>query len=321
VNVANQVWAAVHGSPLTIATYFPRNQEQRDILIDMTQAFLEDEYSLIAVLVTAMTHPLFNNLPPSTCGSDQTYPLPPVFNPYTVEHEDSDTRGNGVGDTIRRLPARSLVWSVTQALSWSPVPDFFGMGEGYKYPPAGVFQRDVGAYLKDTSVGFSGIDFRSTLAWETAYGTCDDPRFAGDDGPVDSPGPDWIDTLLANTNETHTLGDAVRALKDRLLTDPVVDTTQEAPLLESLMGASLDTKIQAMDDAAVPLRRACAAFLASPQFLLEGDAGPDRLPDGLPEPILPASTFKDYCETLGALLYDDGEFSCTETTASVTSAS
>jgi len=309
-NVANQVWAAAQGSRLTIANYFPRNREQRDILLSLTQALIDNDYSLVALLVAATTHPLFNPLPPAACQTERAYPLPPVYDPYTVDYDDPALRGNGVGDTVRRLPARTLIWSVTQALNWTLVPDFFGMGEGYQYPPAGVFQRDVGAYLKDTSMGFSGIDFRSTLAWETAYGACVDPRLAGDEGVPEHNEVDWIETLVTHANDEHTVRDAVRALKDRLLTDPSLEPTQEEPLLEALMGVPLDQKLSSLPEAQTALRRACAAFLASPQFLMEGDVGPDRLTATTPNLVLPGTAFQDYCVTLTTLLYDTDEVAC-----------
>jgi hypothetical protein len=317
VNIADQVWEEATGARLTIGNYFPRNQEQRDILMGLTQALVDNEFSLVALLVATTTHPLFNQAPPAVCDADTAYPLPPVFDPYTVDYDDPSLRGNGVGDTVRRLPTRTLVWSVTHAMRWTPVPDFFGFGEGYKLPPAGAFLRDIGAYLKDTSTGFSGIDFRSALAWETAYGACTDPKLEGDQGPIAHDESDWVTQIVSQATDAHTLEDGVRALKDRLLTDPTLDAPEERSLLEALIGVPLNTPITNNPGAKTALRRACAAFVASPQFLLEGDAGPDRVGTaaGL---VVTGTSFEDYCKGMESVLFEPGELSCGEDALTLT---
>jgi len=78
--IVEGVWRELVGTPLTIANYFPRNQEARDVLLGLTDRFVASRYSLRELLVDILTSDYFNRLPPEAgCGGP--YAMPAIYDP------------------------------------------------------------------------------------------------------------------------------------------------------------------------------------------------------------------------------------------------
>jgi hypothetical protein len=224
------------------------------------------------------------------------------------------------------------------------------------------FQRDIGMFLKDTEIGFRGMDFQTALTWETTYSPCRDPNLVEvtqEPGgpPVDSTescagrcgkdseesncacdpscmhigdccpdfesvcaamafgfgSPDWIERILTlgETIPEATFGDAVSALKDRLLTDPDLSDPSEQQRLADLADVALDTPLASLEDADQRLRWICGAYLNVPQFLLAGLASPAGA-NRQARIRVPETAFKSLCEAHAAELFASGVMSCSE---------
>jgi hypothetical protein len=252
-NIVDKVWAEVMGRGLTIANYFPRNRVQRDTLKSLTDRFVARHFSLKTLLLDIVSQPSFNLSPPSARCGDGPYPIPNLFDPWTISSDDPRLRGNGVGDGVFAISSRPLARSLHRAMQWPELPD---------YPTPATFEVAIGFFIKDADPGYRGLDFQGRLAWEGAYGACAPPT-RGD-------APDFIARLveLARATEGATVGDAVLALKDRLLGEPSVDPAGEEPLLEALLGDRLSSRELSGLDAR--LRKVCGVFVSSPQFMLAG---------------------------------------------------
>lgn len=168
-NIVDEVWTEATGYSLTLVHHFPRNQDQRDILIELTQNFVANGFSLKELLVDVTTHPLFNQPPPSAgCAvNDSPYVMAAVFNPWINEEPLEEMRANSVGDMIHRHDARVMLRSVEQALGWDEHPQFVNDGSG-----DAELQKAIGVFLKDGEPGFDGVDFQGMLAWENEFGAC-----------------------------------------------------------------------------------------------------------------------------------------------------
>jgi hypothetical protein len=316
VNFADQVWAEHFGRRLTMSNRFPRNKYQRDILWSLVQTFVDSRFSLVEMLVELAAHPYFNQHPPALCESTLSgYDMAPVFDPLSIDSEETSIHLNNVGDTIQRLAPRIMTHATEYALKWESGPRYFTVPEGvddigYTLPLKGIFQRDIGMFIKDTESGFRGVDFQTLLTWEHTYGGCEDPN-AGDDGDKS----DWVDAILQAADPQHSFRDAVIALKDRLLTEPQPLAPQEDAALEALVGAPLDMSLSEMSDAETRLRWVCGALLNTPQFLLN-NSGPDRL--GSDTAIVVAeSSAADLCQGLSAVLFDAAVMSCADGKVSI----
>lgn len=311
VNVAEQVWAEAFGARLSSANYFPRNSEQRELQQWLATTFVAEGFSLRELLVAVVTHPYFAQAPPAACGEAASpYNLGAVFDPFTSDDEDPARRWNGVGDIVHRLAPRVLVNSARFALGWSGSEEWFEPPddddeEDYVLPPAGRLQRDIGYFLKDTEIGFRGIDFQTALTWEDAFARCRSP-----DG-----GEDWIDALVVAAGDA-TIEEAARALKDRLLTDPTISAA-ELEQVQALMEVPMPTRVAEMPAAADRLRWLCGALLASPQFVLAGDPGPDRLDAPRPAVVVEGASFGELCAQHAEALFAPGGMTCENGAVSV----
>ena len=143
------------------------------------------------------------------------------------------------------------------------------------------------------------------LAWDSICPTtCDtgDPDtldlavFPRWDPPA---GGDWIATLMAAPPQT--LEDAVRALKDRLLTDPRLDDPAEREVLEAMLGAALETPMAQDAETEARLRRVCGLLLASPQVLLLGAPGESTIGADPGAFVAPGTSRRELCEGLAPL--------------------
>ena len=310
--IVESVWEEVIGSPLTIVNYFPRNQQSRDLLHQLTESFVANHYSLKQLLADIVQTPFFNRLEPAAgCGSP--YNMPPVYDPWVIAEDDEERRKNGAGDAVMPLSPRVLIRAAYAALEWrlpffvsfpefsqqiNSCDNFFSCAEmaeacaddgtcclaneylcinppGDDEPKSGesrAFQRGIGVFLKNGEHGFRGLDFQARLVFED--------RFAACRNRTDS--PDFIDAiLLAAEQQSATVGDVVAAVKDRLVGEARVSHeelpggTSELAAVEALFNARLDQPVSGVPDMDTPTREFCGALVSSPQFLLSGLAAPD----------------------------------------------
>ena len=190
-NFVEAVWTEATGNGLTLSHGFPRNAEQRAIKQSLAETFVAAEFSLVELLVAVTGHELFNQALPEACAAAESpYHLPPVFAPFTPDSDDPDVRLNGVGDTIRRMPPRLMLHAAEAALGWTQTTEFFSSedidteledeeanaGDQFFLPDAARLQRDLGVFLKDTELGFRGLDFQTALTWEHAAAACRSPN-------------------------------------------------------------------------------------------------------------------------------------------------
>ncbi|MEE2830016.1 MAG: hypothetical protein VX498_12570 [Myxococcota bacterium] len=358
LSLADSVWQEVHGSPLTIANHFPRNQDQRDLLVGLATVFVDSGYSLVELLTAVVNQPSFNLPVPSELDpASSPYDLPAVFDPWVTDHEVEELRGNGLGELIHRKPPRVLVDSAAYALQFRPLPDFPDESESVSREAR--LQEDLGFRLKDSVHGFPGNDFQGLSSWEFVFGSCTEPPLsvdgcgprldAGCDGcaceenvcaarpsccevrwdatcggfcssspqgcqPPEEPPvvpPDWIQQVVESAGEGALLEEAVSALKDRILTDPLLADDGERAVLEALLQFPLETPLTELEDAEGALRWACSVFLASPQFQLMGDPGPDRR-GHRPGVEVPSVRPEALCLRTGETLLPEGTWSCTD---------
>ncbi|MFO0762527.1 MAG: hypothetical protein U0359_39170, partial [Byssovorax sp.] len=69
-NVVEKVWDEIVGERLTIANYFARTAEQRDILATLTDRFVATHFSLKTLILDILGHPVFNlKAPDEGCGN------------------------------------------------------------------------------------------------------------------------------------------------------------------------------------------------------------------------------------------------------------
>jgi hypothetical protein len=278
--VSEAAWTQVTGTRLTIAHGFPRNQAASDLLDALASRFVTSGYSLRALLVAIVESAYFDVRPATdACGAPDGYP--DVFDPWE--------RGNGPGDAIAPVDARTLVTAANAALGWSPppaatrFPDYGDVGcelaacsqmrtscadsgaccnaytaaceAGGRLPAVELpFERSVGMFLRASERGFRGLDVQARLVWEDRYGACERPAW------VDA---DIIDALAASGG---TMRDATAALKDRVIGESTIAAGPETDALAAI--ADLDGAIDPGG-----LRTVCGALLGSPQFLMSGMPG------------------------------------------------
>jgi len=251
-NIVDVVWAEVMGTRLTIANYFPRTEVQRDILMGLTEKFVASHFSLRELLTDILAHPAFNlKAPEEGCGN-AAYEVPRIFDPWSVADKDLGRRGNSPADGVFAISSRPLRRSLHRAMEW---PSYSEYPEGSEQN----FQLAIGFALKDAEPGFRGLDFQGRLSWEASYGACK---------PLN--GNDFIAKIVARAGTTPgaTVGDAVIALKDRLVGEPWIEPVSEKPQIEALVKTNLaDTNITGLD---ARLRSFCGVLVATPQFMLGG---------------------------------------------------
>jgi len=313
MNTAEKVWEEVMGRPLTVAHSFPRNRYQRDLLQYLTEAFVEDAFSLKSLVAAVVLHPYFNPGMPEQCeGLESPYYLAPVFDPWVVTHETPELRLNNPGDAAERLPPRVLLGAVTEALDWPPIDALIydlGMGsEGHEQEEhledARAFEIDIGVFLLDGETGFRSNNFGAGLAWEDVVGRCVNPF-----PQAEEPEQDWIDLLLSEAPQDASLEDLSLALKDRLIGRPDLSDPGERELVEALLAHPLDTALSEIEDADASVRRLCAALLNAPDFLLAGAPGADMI--GRDPVIIPSgSSSQELCQTLAEVLFEADEADC-----------
>jgi len=285
--IINNVWQEVMGYPVTIANYFPRNFEQRQILWNLTEyKLIPTDWSLRDLLVRIMTSDFFNRVPPRSTTAATAYNLPPVYDPWVVAdprippvnqpaydpNAHPQDHKNAMSDAVHRYSAQSLTNSVHEALDW-PAPLRF---PGATYPSQDLL-RSIGFYFSDQQPGFQTVDFQGLLAWENVHGTCTKPNGVA---------MDWVDRLVTAINAFNpngpggplSVGDVATVMRDWLLgygaigaVAPVGLNGSEADAIKALFGvASLSDPVLSVVGLEGKLRQLCGSELESPQFQLAG---------------------------------------------------
>ncbi len=316
MSTAEKVWTEITGKRLTTPHFFARNRYQRDLLKYLTDVYVDNSFSLKALVQAVVLHPYFNPGAPEQCeGVETPYYLAPIFNPWFVNHLIPELRLNNPGDSVERLPARVLMGALVSAMDWTDIDSqiyghFFdedgNFAPGQELPAALIFEFDIGIFLLDGETGFRSSNFAESMAWEEAVGSCVDPF-----PTEEEPRIDWIDRLVSEAPNTATMEELVLALKDRLIARPVLDDETERGLIEALLQLPLDSPVGGLKDPTSALRRVCSALLSSGDFLLAGAPGPEVV--GTELSFTPSgSSSRELCESLVESLFEFGQASCDE---------
>jgi len=301
MRIVDDVFEEVSGARLTTETGFPRNPASAEALQHLTRVFVDEGWSLRALLVEILTSTHINRVAPEG-ATLEGYPLPMVVEPFADVNElDEDVSvglgddANGQGDLVHRWSVRSLLRQVQHALDW-PAPPIYPGAAANSYAQRS-FQRDLGARMNRQDMGFWEHDLNASLAWELEIGTCRNT----------SAGADFIDELT-DEGSGLSLAEAMLAVKERLVTAPEWwgapesggvalpggTPTSELGLAGELASVGLAEPASSDPEA---VRDFCAALLMSPQFLLAG------LPVDVPnvDSFIPCDrgavcTHDDYCE-------------------------
>lgn len=133
------------------------------------------------------------------------------------------------------------------------------------------------------------------------------------------PAPFFVEELIEEAMRLDdaggdiTVGHAVAALKDRLLNDPDLSDPDEIAALEDAVGIPFVTRVSAASGLEEALPWACAVFISTPQFQMEGVAMPDRRGQST-EIVVPGTAFRDFCEDFAGEL-GGGVLSCQDSSA------
>lgn len=301
-NAVNAMWTEVMGYPLPIDNGFPRNDQQRNVLWNLTEFnFLNRHWSPREVLVSIFKFRFYNRLPPSANTGGSGYELSMLFDPWVegdprippqavdgwvpggpapvvdasyTAADHPQRHHNAMTEAVHRYSARNLFNSVARAMGW-PKPKRF---PGTTYPSAAL-AGSMGQFIKDAEPGFRGTDMQGLLAWEDQLGVCAKPN------PGDT---DWIDRLLAartafdlaNPADPISVRDFAQTMRDWLVADgelrgtaATATTNSESQLIANLFGVTtLNTSVSSVPDLATKTRRYCGVLLKSPQFMLAGIA-------------------------------------------------
>jgi hypothetical protein len=316
VNIAGGVWKELLGYPLVLAHGFPRNEKQREILGDLTDAFIADGYSLRSLLTEVVVHPYFNQDSPDECRSGTPYFMQPVFDPFSITAADPNARGNGVGDRVQRYSAWVLIESAMRAMWWElPVQQVAPMEFDF---PGLNFLRDQGVFIKDAVNGFNGVDFNGLLSWENQLATGTKVSLQGAcTGPLGGACSqyEWLELMLVEGSMTPgvTVRDVAAAIKDRLITEPVIDGPAEEAAIAGIFGVPLDTPMNDLDTAELETaaRRFAGVLFSTPQFMLSGVPSRDQDPAAIPRFAVPGTDTESLCNALmPAILGDQFAWSC-----------
>ena len=308
-NFVNNAWKEMMGYPLTLAHNFPRNEKQREILLELTEAFVSEDYSLRAVITEIALHPYFNMDAPDACDTSTPFFMEPVFEPFSITSADPNQRGNGVGDRVQRFSAWVLIESAMRTMWWAlPVRQI--PANEFDFPGLD-FLRDTGVFLKDAQNGFNGVDFNGLLAWENRLAPGYNPGLSGDcTGPLGQGCSqyEWIELMLVEAfNADATVGEVAAAIKDRILGEPTIAGDTELAVIAGVIGLDPDAKMKAVDSVVLEegARRYAGLLFNTPQFMLSGVPSRDQAPEATPKFAVPGTDTESLCKHLAPLVLAD----------------
>lgn len=349
VHLADAVWTEAFGAPLTLAHGFPRNQAQRDRLEALALRYVDNGSSLRELLVGIATDPLFNARQPAVAA--EAYLWPPVLQPFSIENEDPVLQGNDRGDAVHRLPARVQMRAAAGALGWSAPEGFFADVAD----PVATFQAGIGAFVQDSSPGFSGLGFQSLLAWEAGTAHCRNVLRSSSANGCEARTEPGCEDCGCDVEQVCAVQDSCcfdgwdascvaicaavggcpldqQTLEPDWLDGAVQSAANNgevvAALRERLFGDprySSEAEEAAFDALTGGLgggpddgaaRAACAAMLSGPDFLLSGLPLSD---EAAPRPalVLPGDSFAEHCERLSPQLFPALGMTCSEASLTV----
>lgn len=312
-SVAEAVWTEIIGTRLTISNYFPRNSESRDILFELTERLVANQYSLAELIIAVLTSDFFNRAAPSAgCGAGP-YNMPPVFDPWVTGDDDPERRRGGAGDAVVALSARTLIGATYAALEWKR-PFFVRFPEqpaeieicealfscaemaeqcsqdgtcclSNEYlcanPPGPGEPTGLDSYRFQKGIGAflkNGQSGFRGLDFQARLVFED--RFGACRNPTSQ--PDFVSELVDAAGAADApVGEVVAALKDRLVGSASVShrslagSASEKDAIEGIFGAELTAPTSAVAELEDRTRALCGALLSSPQFLLTGVAPAD----------------------------------------------
>ena len=336
-NVVEGVWEEVIGSPLTIANYFPRNKDSRDLLQELTDDFVASNYSIKALIAHIVSTPYFNRAAPSNGCGEGPYNMPPVYDPWTIADDDAEKRKNGPGDSVFPLSPRVLMRAAYAALDWER-PYFSEFPErpfAINFCKKTYSCEEMATVCLEEKSCCSAYDFvcenppdegqpsaSQSRAFQRGIGVFlknGEPGFRGLDfqarlvfenrfGTCRNPGnsPDYIARLVERALASDaTVGHAVLTLKDRLVGKPTM-AQEEQDLIERLLGIEFGSPASKAAQLDFDLRRLCGTLIGSPQFVLGGL--PHEGLDVDPMLIEQANTYQALCEDLA----DRAPVTCTD---------
>jgi len=272
LHLADGLWAATHGHPLTLDHGTPRNAAQSERLRSLAIALVRSRFSLRAALVELATDAYADQAIPAECELDGPEPLPPVFDPFTAT--------NGAGHRVHRRDPFAIHDEAHRVLGRA-LPGLVAGEPGFEADQVSA----LGAYLEDSRPGHEGLDLLGALTWERALESLPDAPAAELD-PELGPSVTLDDLVLAAREDLAiTIGDLMTATKDRVLAEPFIDTDEQA-LVEAL--ARLEWAQPAHELDATTLHdaawRYARVLLATPEFLLDGL---EQAPVGAPPRLWP----------------------------------
>lgn len=281
LNLADAVWRAASGRPLTLPHGQPRNAAQRAVLRELAQALARGGFSLRALVVAAALHPYLDLDQPGRCAGA----LPPVLDPFLA--------ANDAGDGLRREDPWTLLDTAAQALGWR-LPRRFPLPFGWEDE---ALMRSLGVFLDESEPGHRGLDLVGALAWERSVGAGADPGWAGPAPRDHVAGADVIARLGAAARAgMFTVEDAALAVQDRVIQETAWVDAAQRDEVEALLGLPLASRAaaHAPEVLEAALRRLAGALLMAPQFTLAGLTPPPWT--RAPRLVLPEATTAALCE-------------------------
>ncbi|MEZ4241945.1 MAG: c-type cytochrome [Myxococcota bacterium] len=314
--IVNDVHRTVTGADLILAHGGPRNEDAAATLDHLTRVFVDEGWSLKALLREMLTHQLANRRAPAD-SAYSLYELPMLFQPWADIGPGTTQFGedvNGQGDVVHRWPVPTLGLTLEHALLWPEPPMFPSSSSGTWFDLP--FQQEFGGMTGETFTGFDALTTGAMLAWEREVGTCEHPGATAD----------YVD-LVTSAGEALTVEEAMLLVKERLLTetrwwgDPFStggivgpDGPQDERTLAGQLASGAGTSLAspASDPGGEQaVRDYCGSLLMSPDFLMAGLPAWDGAtpPPALDGPCVgDACTYSALCEkyepTATALGYD-----------------
>lgn len=298
LHLADGLWAAVNGVPLTLDHGAPRNAAQAERLRRLAIVLVRSRFSLRKVLVELAVDPLADQAVPADCELEGPEPLPPVFDPFTAT--------NGAGHRVHRRDPLALLDEAHRVLGRA-LP---GLVEGEPRFEAETVGA-LGVYLEESRPGHDGLDLLGALTWERTLEALPGAP-AAEPGGAAEPSVTLEDLVLAaREDRSLTIGDLMIATRDRVLAEPAIDPDEQA-LVESLVGLAWTRPAHELDAAVLHAAawRYARVLLATPRAML---SGLEQAPEGPAPRVWPAhARVAALCAHWGPRVLPRERFTCDE---------